>query len=95
MTDAQPATISTLEADVAARRAKLAGTVDELIARARPQALIAQQKEALRQKVVGVVMTPEGDLRIERVAAAAGVVAALIALRVWGGRRRRRRHAGD
>lgn len=84
-------TIDALQADVAARRQALAGTVDELAGRLTPQALLRQNTEAARTKFAELTQTPEGDLRVERVAAVAAAVVVLVALRVWGGRRRKRR----
>mgnify|MGYP000884498463 CR=1 FL=1 len=83
--------IEALQADVAARRQALAGTVDELAGRLTPQALLRQNTEAAKSKFAELTTTPEGDLRVERVAAVAAAVVVLVALRVWGGKRRKRR----
>ncbi len=83
--------ITTLEAQIAARQQRLSGTVDELAARMTPQALLEQNTHRLQSRISGWTTTPAGELRVDRVAAAAAVVAALVALRVWGGRRRRAR----
>ncbi len=89
-TDAQrPGTIRELEADIAVRRDRLAGTVDELARKARPKAILQRQSEAARARIVGAVTTPEGDLRVERIAAAAAVVMLVVGLKVLLGRRRR------
>jgi hypothetical protein len=83
--------IDALQADVAARRAALAGTVDELAGRLTPQALIRQNTEAAKAKFADLTTSPEGELRVERIVAVAAAVAVVVALRVWGGRRRKRR----
>lgn len=91
MTEAQPTSIQALEADLAARRERLARTVDELASKASPQALVARQKAAAKQRLIAATRTPEGDLRVERIAAAVGVVAVFVSLRIWSARRRKRR----
>ena len=91
MSNASPTPIQALEADIAARRARLVRTVDELSARAAPQALVAQQRQVLEQRFASATRGPDGALRTDRIAAVAGVVVVLVALRVWGGRRRRAR----
>lgn len=83
--------IEALQADVQARRQQLAGTVDQIAARVTPQALLQQNTEAAKAKIARFATTPSGDLRTERLAAVAAVVVGMIALRVWGGRRRKRR----
>jgi hypothetical protein len=83
--------IEALQAEVAARRQALAGTVDELAARLTPQELMRRNTEAAKSKVAAFATTPAGELRVERIAAVAAVVVAVVALRVWGGRRRKRR----
>lgn len=83
--------IAALQDKIAARQAALSGTVDELASRVTPAALLEQSRATLTQRVTAVTHTPEGDLRVERVAVIAGVVIALVVLRVWGGRRRRAR----
>ena len=65
--------IDALQADVAARRAALAGTVDELAGRLTPQALIRQNTEAAKAKFADLTTTPEGDLRVERIVDLASV----------------------
>lgn len=67
--------IDALEGEVAARRERLARTVDELVAKATPKAVLQRQAEAARARVADAVQTPEGELRVERVAALAAVVA--------------------
>lgn len=92
MSDGKPASIKALEADLAARRERLAATVDELTGRVTPQALVAKQKEVIRQRFVAATTTPDGQLRVERIAAVVAAVTLILGLRIWGGRRRRKRH---
>jgi hypothetical protein len=70
-----PVSIPTLEAEIAARRDRLAKTIDELAFRVKPATIIHRQKQAARARFADVAQTPEGDLRVERVAALVAVVA--------------------
>jgi len=88
-TDSTPTSVSALEADLAARRERLARTVDELARRATPKALIERQKELAKARFADAVTTPSGDLRVERIAAAVAVVALVVGVRLV---LRRRRH---
>lgn len=85
------ASISELEADIAARRQRLARTLDELSGRAAPKALVEQQKQTLQARFADATTTPSGDLRVERIAAAVAVVAAVVIVRVVQARRRTKR----
>ncbi len=67
--------IDRLEAEVVARRERLAHTVDELVGRAAPKAILRRQAEAARARFADVAETPEGELRVERLAAVVAVVA--------------------
>ncbi len=88
-TDATPPTsIAGLEADLAARRERLARTVDELTRRATPRAILEKQKEAAKARFADAVTTPSGDLRVERIAAAVVVVVLVVGVKVM----LRRRH---
>ncbi|MFW5471015.1 DUF3618 domain-containing protein [Knoellia sp. CPCC 206435] len=80
--------IPALEADIAERRVRLARTLDELTAKATPSAIAKRQVQQAKARFADATTTPEGDLRVERVAAAVAVVAVIVALRVL----RRRRH---
>ncbi|HYN30282.1 MAG TPA: DUF3618 domain-containing protein [Dermatophilaceae bacterium] len=86
MSSTQPS-ITELEADIAARRDRLARTVDELTARAQPKAIMQRQKDSAKARFADVTTTPEGDLRVERIAAAVAVLAVVVVLAVL--RRRR------
>jgi hypothetical protein len=72
---APPVPIPVLEAEIAARRDRLAKTIDELTERLHPRAIIHRQTNAAKARFADVATTPEGDLRVERVAAAVAVVA--------------------
>lgn len=81
-------TIPALEADIAERRVRLARTLDELTAKATPSAIAKRQVQQAKARFADATTTPEGDLRVERVAAAVAVVAVIVALKLL----RRRRH---
>ncbi|MFW5471992.1 DUF3618 domain-containing protein [Knoellia sp. CPCC 206450] len=80
--------ISALEADIAERRVRLARTLDEITAKATPSAIAKREVEKAKARFADATTTPEGDLRVERVAAAVAVVAVIVAFKVL--RRRRR-----
>ena len=80
--------IPALEAEIAARRDRLATTIDELTHRVSPKTILHRQTEAARARFADVATTPEGDLRVERVAAVVAVVAVVGGLLVY----RRLRH---
>lgn len=80
--------INALEADIAERRVRLARTLDELTAKATPSAIAKRQVQQAKVRFTDATKTPEGDLRVERVAAAVAVVAVIVALKLL----RRRRH---
>ena len=66
-----------VEADLAAARIRLAGTVDDLAGAVSPQELARRQAE----KVKAVFVEPDGSPRVDRIAQAAAVVVGLIVLR--------------
>ena len=72
---APPVSIPTLEAEIAARRERLATTIDELTQRVSPKNIIQRQTDAARARFADVATTPEGDLRVERLAVVVAVVA--------------------
>ena len=72
-----PPSIPTLEAEIAARRDRLASTIDELTHRVHPKTIIQRQTEAAKSRFADVATTPEGDLRVERLAAVVAVVAVI------------------
>ena len=79
--------ISALEADIAERRTRLARTLNELTTKATPSAIAKRQVEHAKARFADATTTPEGDLRVERVAAAVAIVAVIVAIKVL--RRRR------
>ncbi len=72
---AAPVSIPALEAEISARRERLAQTIDELTFRVHPKTIINRQAEAAKARFADVATTPEGDLRVERIAAVVAVVA--------------------
>lgn len=80
-----------LEAEIERTRARLVGTVDELTARLQPKEVVRRSALGLRGKVDRAIRTPDGSLRVERLAAVGAAVAALVSLVVWNRRRLSRR----
>ncbi|WP_353507716.1 DUF3618 domain-containing protein [Intrasporangium sp.] len=78
-----------IERDIEAARARLEGTVNELAYRAQPQVIAQRQVQSLKLRLNEATHTPDGSLRVERVAAAAAAVVAFVV--VVGLLRRRRR----
>lgn len=68
--------VKEIEADLAATRTRLAGTVDELVFRVSPAELKRRQVEALKARANAAVFTPEGDVRFDRIAGVLFTVAA-------------------
>jgi hypothetical protein len=83
-----PTSVAALEADIAARRARLAQTVDELARKATPQAIVKRQTDEVKARFAAATTTPEGDLRTERIAAVVLAGLALVSLVLF--RRHRR-----
>lgn len=87
----QPAlSVSELEAQIESARARLQTTVDQLAVRAQPKEIVRRQTASARASLVGSVQTPDGALRLDRVALAAAAVVAFLGLVLVGRRRRRR-----
>ena len=84
---AAPVSIPTLEAEIAARRDRLARTIDELTHRVRPKTILNRQTEAAKARFADVATTPEGHLRVERIAAVVAVVAVVGGWLVYRARR--------
>lgn len=82
-----PTDPAAIEAEIEATRARLAGTVDELAVRVHPKELVRRGSEVAKAKARAAVTTAQGQLRVERVAAAAGAALSLLVFAVW--RRRR------
>ncbi len=72
---APPVSIPALEAEITARRDRLAKTIDELTQRVSPKSILHRQTEAAKARFADVATTPEGELRVERIAAVVAVVA--------------------
>ena len=70
-----PVSIPALEAEITARRDRLAKTIDELTQRVSPKSILHRQTEAAKARFADVATTPEGELRVERIAAVVAVVA--------------------
>ncbi|MGA8979172.1 MAG: DUF3618 domain-containing protein [Pedococcus sp.] len=82
-----PKSVDQIEAEIAAARDRLAGTVDELHTRTAPQEIARRQVATAKEKFTEATRTPTGELRTERVAALAAAAVGLIGLGV--ARRRR------
>jgi len=67
--------IPALEAEITARRDRLAKTIDELTQRVSPKSILHRQTEAAKSRFADVATTPTGELRVERIAAVVAVVA--------------------
>ncbi|MGW5188327.1 DUF3618 domain-containing protein [Kribbella sp. NPDC004138] len=87
MSDTNARTAEQIEADIAATRARLASTVDELVDRASPKNLALRQVEQAKSQV----FDEQGQLRTQKilavVGAVAGVVGVLLVIRRLVGRR--------
>ena len=79
--------VQQIEAEIAAARDRLAGTVDELHARTAPKEIARRQAESAKARFTEATRTPTGELRTERVAALVAAAVALIGVGVF--RRRR------
>lgn len=84
------------EADVLAeqielKQARLAADVDELATRVHPKTLARNTGESAREKARAAVVADDGSLRVERIAAAASAVLALVGLVLLRRGRRRSR----
>ena len=70
-----PPSISALEAEITVRRERLANTIDELTHRVTPRNILHRRTQAAKARFADVATTPEGHLRVERLAAVVAVVA--------------------
>ena len=82
-----PSDPAAIEAEIEATRLRLASTVDELAVRVHPKTLATRGAETAKERARAAVTTPQGQLRVERIAAVAGAALSLLVLVVW--RRRR------
>ncbi|MDQ6714585.1 MAG: DUF3618 domain-containing protein [Actinomycetota bacterium] len=78
-----------IEAEIAATRAHLATTVDELVARAQPKEIVRRQGESARIAFAEATRGSGGELRVGRIV---GVVSAVAALVLVVAALRRHRH---
>jgi len=76
----RPQSAAQLEAEIADRRAHLAKTVDELVARAKPRAIAQRSVAGAKQRFAAATRTETGALRTERLAAMGVALVAVIAL---------------
>jgi hypothetical protein len=72
--DTKARTAEQIEADIAATRARLASTVDELVDRANPKNLALRQVEQAKSQV----FDEQGQLRTQKILAVAGAVAGVV-----------------
>jgi len=75
-----PKTAKQIEAELAASRSRLAGTIDELAFRAQPKEIAKRQTESARLALTDATRTADGDLRQDRVAMGLGGVGAFMLL---------------
>lgn len=88
MSQTDPAAI---ESEIEATRARLAGTVDELAVRLHPKEIGKRSVAEAKGKLYTATHTPDGALRVERIAAVAAAAVALVGLIVANRRRTSRR----
>lgn len=69
-----------IEVDIEATRTRLASTIDELAYRTKPAVVVQRQKDVVVAKLQETFLTPNGDLRMDRVAAVVAVVAVLVSI---------------
>jgi hypothetical protein len=79
-----------IEAEIIAKRAHLASTIDELALRAQPREIARRQAESAKARFVDATHTPEGDLRMERIGAIAAAASAVFVVLALLHRRHRR-----
>lgn len=75
--------VADLEREIETTRARLASTVDQIATRVAPKNVAARLQASAKAQVVDPVSGP----RYDRIAIAAGVVLAIVGLRVWRSRR--------
>ncbi|MBW3086546.1 hypothetical protein KEM60_02772 [Austwickia sp. TVS 96-490-7B] len=77
-----------IEDDIEATRTRLASTIDELAYRVKPNVVAQRQKDVVVAKAQETFMTPNGDFRMDRIAAVALGVAVIVGIGIY--RRMRR-----
>ncbi len=83
MSSTKPAAARTpdqIEAEIAATRARLAATVDELVDRAHPRNVAKRQVEQAVTLTRSQVYDENGNLRTQKIASVAGAVAGVLVL---------------
>ena len=84
----EPTSIAQLEADIAARRARLADTLGELNYRRQPKVIVERQKRAAHRRFSAATQDEYGEVRMDVVGP---LVLAAVVLIAWGVRRQGRR----
>ncbi len=79
----EPTSIAQLEADITARRARLADTLGELSYRSQPKVIVDRQKQAARARFSAATQDEDGDPRPEVVGGLAFAAVVLIAWGIW------------
>lgn len=82
-----PTDPAAIEAEIEATRARLAGTVDELAVRVHPKEIARRGTAEAKARLRVATMTPDGQPRVERLAAVGAAAVAFLVLTIW--RRRR------
>jgi hypothetical protein len=72
-----------LEREIADRQARLAATVGELTYRLSPKEVTRRARTRAQERARAAVFAEDGTLRVERVAAMAVAISALLGLFVW------------
>ncbi len=72
-----------IEEEIEATRTQLASTIDQLVYRTKPATIAQRSKDQAMVALRDATYTPDGQLRTERVAVAAAVVVALVALAIY------------
>lgn len=76
MSDTQARSTKQIEADIAATRARLASTVDELVDRAHPKNVVKRQVEQAKAQV----FDERGELRTQKLLAVGGAVVGVVGM---------------
>lgn len=89
-----PSDPAELEKIIRGQQNQLASSVDALVDKVSPKNVASRTVADLKARGRGAVLTPDGQPRTERLAAAGAGVAGLLALLVLRGVRKRRRRRG-
>ena len=93
-TEPLPSDPAELEKVIRGQQNQLASSVDALLDKVAPKNVAQRTTAEVKAKARGAVLTPDGQPRTERLAAAGAGLAGLLALVVLRGVRRRRRRRG-